>query len=327
MINDKVSVIIPVYNTAEYLGECLDSAFCQDYPNVEIIAVNDGSTDESLDILSFYKEKRGFIIKSISNQGQSVARNEGLKIATGKYILFLDSDDKIEKNTISSCVEKMKKHDVDIVFFGAKVFCDDFDEEYMQKYNYKRDIRICNQKMLSKDFFVKSLSIKNYTVQPCLYMYKKEKFHDLAFFPGIIHEDNLFTTRLLLSKDNAHIYCIQNEFFNRRLRPKSIMTQSKSQKHIDGYMIVANELIYDLSKIDDFKVKLVLSHFIQSILLSAMSASYDVYGKFSFHLRCEVIKKLRSIGLNGLHLTKTLGCLIPDLLLIKRFFTLIKSKY
>ncbi|WP_460426973.1 glycosyltransferase family 2 protein, partial [Azotobacter armeniacus] len=90
---EKVSIIIPVYNVESYLAQCLDSAIHQDYDNIEIIAINDGSTDASLSILEGFRTKhRNIIIKNIENQGVSVARNTGLEIATGEYISFLDSD-------------------------------------------------------------------------------------------------------------------------------------------------------------------------------------------------------------------------------------------
>ncbi|WP_460425867.1 glycosyltransferase family 2 protein, partial [Azotobacter armeniacus] len=90
---EKVSIIIPVYNVEPYLAQCLDSAIHQDYDNIEIIAINDGSTDASLSILEEFRTKhKNIIIKNIENQGVSVARNTGLEIATGEYISFLDSD-------------------------------------------------------------------------------------------------------------------------------------------------------------------------------------------------------------------------------------------
>lgn len=104
MKNDKsplISIIVPIYNTAKYLPKCLDSIITQTYKNLEIILINDGSTDNSGEIIKKYtkKDKR---IKTINqeNQGQSNARNNGLKIASGNYISFIDSDDTIEPNFI-----------------------------------------------------------------------------------------------------------------------------------------------------------------------------------------------------------------------------------
>ena len=94
---DKITIIIPVYNSESYLEECLDSVIKQDYSNLEIILVNDGSTDKSIEICIKYSQidSRIVVINSI-NKGVSSARNIGLKNANGKYVIFVDSDDEIE---------------------------------------------------------------------------------------------------------------------------------------------------------------------------------------------------------------------------------------
>ena len=87
-----VSVIVPIYNVENYLKKCIDSILCQTYSNLEIILVNDGSTDNSLEICNSYKDDR-IIILNKENGGLSSARNSGLEVMTGEYIFFLDSDD------------------------------------------------------------------------------------------------------------------------------------------------------------------------------------------------------------------------------------------
>ena len=89
----KVSVIVPVYNTSKYLDECINSIIKQTYKNLEIIFINDSSNDDSLEVISKYKDKRIKIIDLKENKGVAVARNKGIEISTGDYICFLDSDD------------------------------------------------------------------------------------------------------------------------------------------------------------------------------------------------------------------------------------------
>ena len=97
----KVSIIIPIYNTSKYLKKCLDSVINQTYKNLEIILVDDGSTDSSGKIADDYAKKdKRIIVITQKNQGQSTARNNGLRIATGEYISFIDSDDTIDKTFI-----------------------------------------------------------------------------------------------------------------------------------------------------------------------------------------------------------------------------------
>ena len=106
-MKDKISIIVPVYNVEKYLSECLESLINQIYKNIEIILINDGSTDSSLKICQKYKKKDNRIkLINKKNEGVSKARNIGVKEATGKYILFVDSDDYLSSNA----VETLSKH-------------------------------------------------------------------------------------------------------------------------------------------------------------------------------------------------------------------------
>lgn len=116
MENDLVSIIIPVYNVEKYLSYCIESAINQDYDNIEIILINDGSKDTSKKICEEYasqNEKIKFIDQE--NLGVSVARNKGIDTALGKWIMFVDGDDYMEKNMVSILVNQIKKYDADIV--------------------------------------------------------------------------------------------------------------------------------------------------------------------------------------------------------------------
>ena len=121
----KVSIIIPVYNVEKFLKQCLDSVINQTLQDVEIICIDDCSTDNSLQILKEYasKDNRIRIIEQKINQGQGVARNEAIKIATGEYIGFVDPDDWIELDMYEKMYNKAKTHDTDIVICNIeKVF-------------------------------------------------------------------------------------------------------------------------------------------------------------------------------------------------------------
>ena len=114
--NKKVSVIIPNYNSQKYIAECLDSVLNQDYPNIEIIVIDDGSTDNSLEEIAPYLDR--VILITQKNQGACVARNAGLNIATGEYIKFLDSDDYLASGIITSQVNKLNTLDNLSIVFG-----------------------------------------------------------------------------------------------------------------------------------------------------------------------------------------------------------------
>ena len=125
---EKVSVIIPNYNGERFLVQCLNSVIKQNYDNKEIIIIDDGSTDESRKIIEKYiKEHSEHNIIPIfqANMNASIARNEGIKVASGKYVVFLDSDDILEDNIIKFCVESMKKNNSDLVIGNYTIINED----------------------------------------------------------------------------------------------------------------------------------------------------------------------------------------------------------
>ena len=124
MSQPKISVIIPVYNVEEYLQKCLDSVVNQTLKDIEIICINDGSTDNSLQILEEYAQKDSrIIVINQQNQGVAAARNKGLEIARGDYIWFVDSDDYVERNGLDYVYKKSKENNADIVCFGVNNIC------------------------------------------------------------------------------------------------------------------------------------------------------------------------------------------------------------
>lgn len=116
-----VSVVIPVYNVKKYLEKCVDSVLKQEYRNIEVVLVDDGSTDGSGELCDLYasRDKRIVVLHN-ANSGPSAARNSGIKAATGEYILFVDSDDYIAPQLISTVVKKAIESNADIVMFDAE---------------------------------------------------------------------------------------------------------------------------------------------------------------------------------------------------------------
>lgn len=111
-----VSILVPVYNVSQYLERCLDSLLGQTYRDIEVVAINDGSTDDSLaKLLAYQKKDPRLRVYSYSNSGISKTRNRALAKARGEYILFVDSDDYIEKNMVSLLVDAAKARDLDVV--------------------------------------------------------------------------------------------------------------------------------------------------------------------------------------------------------------------
>ena len=116
----KVSVIVPVYNNEEYLDKCLSSLIGQSLEDIEIICVNDGSVDSSLDILNNYKQKDNrIVVLSQENQGAGASRNNGIDIANGEYISFVDADDWLEENALKKLYENAVRNNSEIVLFNS----------------------------------------------------------------------------------------------------------------------------------------------------------------------------------------------------------------
>ncbi len=109
----KISIIIPVYNSEKVIARCLESVLNQDYKNIEIIIINDGSKDRSQEIIEQYSKIDGRIkIIKTENQGVSSARNLGIQNASGKYVCFLDADDYVDKDMYNELVKQIKENDM-----------------------------------------------------------------------------------------------------------------------------------------------------------------------------------------------------------------------
>lgn len=125
-VRDTISIIVPVYNNAPYLKQCLDSICGQTYTDLEIIAVNDGSEDDSLKILESYANSDSRIkVINQPNRGVSASRNAGLEVASGHYIMFLDGDDWLDINACEMAVSMSKKYDVDVILWP---YCREYEE-------------------------------------------------------------------------------------------------------------------------------------------------------------------------------------------------------
>lgn len=184
-----VSVIIPVYNVQTYLKRCLDSIIEQSYSNIEIILINDGSTDESFLICEKYKEKDNRIhLISQSNKGLSVARNVGITISKGAFITFIDSDDYVDRNYIEVLLNNMLDNDVDIVM------CDIVD---VYKNNNIINSPFKNESFQAIKVFEKSLQTNGwfYTMAQAK-LFRSSLVKQNLFLPAKIHEDEYFSNQL-----------------------------------------------------------------------------------------------------------------------------------
>lgn len=241
-----ISVIVPVYNVGKYIANCLNSLVNQTKKEIEIIAINDGSTDNSLNILNQYAKKYPNLIKVISqaNKGMSVARNVGIQNATGKYIAFVDSDDEIELDLLERFWKKIIEYPYDIVTCNVKCI-------YPNKTNnILSGLDFCTEKLSKAE---KNKLFLNIYVALCNKIYKRELFNDtnLLFEPNIWFEDVLFFHKLIpnlksiafinysgykyYQRENSITYTYSDRLFNINLVMEKILLYYKASNIFEEY--------------------------------------------------------------------------------------------
>lgn len=223
MNSPLVSVIVPVYNVAPYLEQCLDSIVNQTYRNLEIILVDDGSTDESGAICDHYAEQDGRIqVVHKENGGLSSARNVGLDKMTGEWVLFVDSDDWIELNTLALLFEQ-KDERAEIVEFGTR-----------QIFANGSSLVVCCGEMLSgKQALMKCCSSDELRTAVWNKLYRTKIVDCYRFIEGRCYEDSPFVVEVL-----SHIQTYQyiaEPLYNYRRERLGQITQGFSLKRADFF--------------------------------------------------------------------------------------------
>ena len=198
----KISVIVPVYNVERFLRECIESIISQTYKDLEIILVNDGSTDKSPLICEEYKKiDARVIVLHKENGGLSDARNKGIDISTGEYIGFVDSDDFIENDMYELLLNNIKKVEADIATCGV------ISEKVKDKNFYKEEI-IVN----AHDGLKEMLMERSMNTSACDKLYKRSLFDEIRYPKDKLYED-LYTTYKLLHKANKIVISNQKKYY------------------------------------------------------------------------------------------------------------------
>ena len=227
-----ISVIVPVYNVEKYLPDCLDSILKQNGISFEIICVNDGSKDASLEILNSYERKTSKIkVYTTSNNGLSAARNFGIEKASGEFLYFLDSDDMLaSEKDLADMVYQMREYDLDVLYFDGDSFFDDEKMNHMQFkdcYGCKQEYGIYDR---GEELFARLVDEDDYFVSASLQCLRRVfiKEHGLRFAEGFLYEDNLFMFESILTANR--VKHIKKEILLRRVREGSIMTSKETAK-------------------------------------------------------------------------------------------------
>lgn len=234
----SISVIIPVYNSEKYLSQCLDSVINQTFKDIEIICVDDGSTDKSKDILIEYgKMDSRFTVLFYPNSGAGIARNRGLKIARGKYIYFLDSDDYITDNALESFILYAMTGMAEVTVFEADTLFE--SDELREHYGYFGDRyhrkEIYPVPMRGPKMLCKLLDNNEFRVPVTMQFYLRDflENNDLLF-PPYSHEDELFSFKAMLLSKRVRVTPLR--LINRRIREESVMTTPTPLPHFYGYL-------------------------------------------------------------------------------------------
>ncbi|NLK23062.1 MAG: glycosyltransferase [Clostridiales bacterium] len=270
----KVSIIIPVYNASKYLKKMIDSLYMQTLKEIEFIFVDDASTDNSLDIL-YEAEKRDkervIIVKLEENSGPGMARNIGLKYASGEYIGFADSDDKLEKNMYECLYNKAYESDYDIVECGY----------YSER--KKRDMMLLNESYEGNISFDNRVKM----IMACGFLwtkiYKRKLIIDsqIEFIPDIPFEDVDFLSRIYLRADsigvvNKSLYYYRdnkNSFSHTRNNKGFIEVNKRFSEIYIKHM--KNDGVYDILKpVIDYVIMEVWFDLFKSMIIANDNITY-----------------------------------------------------
>lgn len=221
-MNPLISIIVPTYNVEKYIRTCIESILAQTYRNVEVIIVNDGSTDQSLAVISdLICSHHNVKVINQKNQGLSVARNTGIDVATGKYITFVDADDKIMPGFVSSLYQIADKTGADIVRGSFRDFNGNIPKDWVPDFNVPTN---CGTIVLDQ-FLSSNIS---FVVWSSIYRLDFINSNHIRFTPGILLEDGDFTTRAYMLAKLVATSPEPNYAY--RIRPGSILTTNNAQK-------------------------------------------------------------------------------------------------
>ena len=233
-----VTVIIPVYNVEMYLPLCINSILKQTYQNLEIILIDDGSTDDSPGICDTYalKDNRIKVIHQ-QNQGAAVARNTGLENATGEYIVFVDSDDFINEKMIEKLYIALKQTDSDLSICNFKYTSENGKEIDLKETDIKNEV-----------LYTEEIIDKLFQNNNCGYiviwnkMYKKDLWKQIRYPVGVIYEDEAVIHHIF-SKCKK-VATIPDELYYYRQVSGSIMHSERNEKNLDKYLALADRLMF-----------------------------------------------------------------------------------
>jgi glycosyltransferase involved in cell wall biosynthesis len=287
----KISLIIPVYNTENFLAECLESCINQTFKDIEIICVNDCSPDNSYKILEDYakKDSRIRVITHDKNKGLGGARNTGIEAATGEYCWFIDSDDRISHETCEILYGIIVKTPADIIRFNYISFWYDS----ISHADVFGDMDVCSWPfdiVFTKNVYTR---LNGTALSPCTFVSRSVLLKTLRFRECVVHEDNDFTP--ILFSEAKSIFCVNIAVYLRRLHSDSTTGGSNiltPKRTVDSLLAI--------KALNDYIVSshLPTSHFCVRTFIGIrnyVKDSYKKYPKIHTHELDTIIKNADAI--------------------------------
>lgn len=268
----KLSIVIPVYNLAQYIEKCLNSILNQPFKDYEIICVNDGSTDNSLEVLNRYKDK--IIIIDKENEGSGVARNVGIDRAQGEYIFFIDGDDWLEDHVLEKIVNKADELNTDILFFGGLSYYQ-LNSPHPNpprpgRELYKGQNGGYSKNKLPKKYFNRVFSSKDikkdvfkFPSTPWSKLYRREFLlkNNIRFQNIKVGQDQLPFFHSMITAERIAVLP-ENIYCYRKNRQGSAMTVKKKKNFSPIYVFYGvEELLKSLDKLDDYTPAFINRYF------------------------------------------------------------------
>lgn len=230
----EVSVIMPVYNTEAYVEDAVRSVLSQDFLDVELICIDDGSTDGTAAVLERLSDEDGRVrVLHRENGGQGSARNRALGVADGKYVYCLDSDDLMAEGCLGKLVGIMEREELDYLGFDGEVFADDpsfaYDAEAYRRSGSYEGVCAGNEMLLRLQ------GNNDFPLSPCVFMAKREMLDDagVRFVEDRVHEDDLYSICALLNARRAAV--VRETVLLRRYRASSTMTSGNHRASARGH--------------------------------------------------------------------------------------------
>lgn len=287
-----ISIIVPVYNVEDYLWECLDSIINQTYPSLEVILVDDGSTDASGNICDIYAERDARItVLHTHNQGQSAARNIGIKQSHGDYIMFIDSDDFITLNCVEDIVNIISNNE------NAEIICGKMIKYHFKKGRVQEEtFQYDKKKIVNKngiqvlEYLFREMPVGMWS--PCRSIYKRKLIMDnkLYFLEGITSEDLDLIPRIYTCAKIVDVY-EKPFYYYRQQRINSTITTAKAKKYFDIVFVIKRHLMF-LEKFkgnENFQKQFLIQ------LANIYAAYVAIIGELPKHERKRVVDELKKI--------------------------------